>query len=294
MFTSMSISVAAGMLLGLGASASWALANVAIQRAGRAIGALQGLLWAQIVGIGMAVAGAALLGERPAALTAGDGAWIAVSGVAGLTAYACIFYAFEHGRLTLAVPIMSSWAVLASALSLLLFHERLSPGQLVGAAAVIAGAIVVARHAQRGGGAGDGNVRRWLPAAVGAAIGFGILIPAMRRLTPVFGPVGTIAVVYAADLALALPLALASRIGLRLPPASAWPAILLSGFFETAGSACITLGARRAPLAIVSPLASLAAAFTVLYAWAVLRERPARGVLVGAALVSVGVVVLAL
>jgi uncharacterized membrane protein len=32
----------------------------------------------------------------------------------------------------------------------------------------------------------------------------------------------------------------------------------------------------------------------VLYAWAILRERPARGVLLGAALVSIGVVVLAL
>ena len=51
---------------------------------------------------------------------------------------------------------------------------------------------------------------------------------------------------------------------------------------------------RRAPLAIVSPLASLAAAFTVLYAWAILGERPARGVLIGGALVSAGVVVLAL
>ena len=32
----------------------------------------------------------------------------------------------------------------------------------------------------------------------------------------------------------------------------------------------------------------------MLYAWAILRERPSRGVLIGAALVSAGVVVLAL
>ena len=38
----------------------------------------------------------------------------------------------------------------------------------------------------------------------------------------------------------------------------------------------------------------VASAFTVLYAWAVLRERPARAVLAGAALVCAGVVVLAL
>ena len=281
------------MLFGLGASASWALANVAIQRAGRAVGAVQGLFWAQLVGIAIAAAGAALLGERPAAPTGADAGWIAVAGVSGLVAYLGIFYAFEHGRLTLAVPIMSSWAVLASALSLLLFHERLAAGQLVGAAAVIAGAVVVGRHAQRSDGP-SGSGRRWLPAAVAAALAFGVLIPAMRRLTPVFGAVGTVGVVYAADLVLALPLALAFRVRLPFPPAAAWPAIVLSGFFETAGSACITLGARQAPLALVAPLASLASAFTVLYAWAVLRERPARGVLLGAALVSAGVVVLAL
>jgi drug/metabolite transporter (DMT)-like permease len=281
-----------GMLLGLGASASWALANVVVQRAGRAVGALQGLFWAQLVGIGLALGVGALLGERPAVPTSGDALWIAVAGAAGLLGYFCLFYAFEHGRLTLAVPIMSSWAVLSSALSLLVFHERLTPGQLLGAVSVIGGAVVVSRHAQTLGGGASG--KRWLPAAVAAAIGFGVLVPAMRRLSPVFGPIGTVGVVYAADLALALPFVLALRARLALPPASAWPAIALAGFFETAGSACITLGARHAPLAIVSPLASLASAFTVLYAWAILRERPANGVLIGAALVSAGVVVLAL
>ena len=41
----------AGMLLGLGASASWALANVVVQRAGRAQGALPGLFWMQVAGL---------------------------------------------------------------------------------------------------------------------------------------------------------------------------------------------------------------------------------------------------
>ncbi len=286
----------AGMLLGLSASASWALANVVVQRAGRAVGALQALFWAQLVGIGLAFLGATLLGDRPPPLTAGDGVWIAIAGVSGLLGYVCLFYAFEHGRLTLAVPIMSSWAVLSSALGLLIFRERLTISQLLGSAVVIAGAVVVARHAQsveRAAPAG-GVSKRWLPAAVGAAVGFGVLIPAMRRLSPVFGPAGTIGVVYAADLALALPLALAFRIRLVFPRRGAWLPIVLAGFLETAGSVCITLGVRRAPVAIVSPFASLAAAFTVLYAWAILRERPARGVLLGAALVSAGVVVLAL
>jgi drug/metabolite transporter (DMT)-like permease len=288
----------AGILLGLGASASWALANVAVQRAGRAVGALPGLFWAQIVGIALVALGVAAEGGRAPTVTGADGAWIAVAGIAALGGYFFLFYAFEHGRLTLAVPIMSSWAVLASALSLVLFHERLTAGQLVGAAAVIGGAVTVARHAQaadgRGANARAAGAKPWLPAAVGAAICFGILIPTMRRLSPVFGPIGTIGVVYLADLLLALPLAIAFRFPIALPRRGTWIPIFLAGLFETAGNACITLGSRHAPVAIVAPLASLASAFTVLYAWAILRERPARGVLVGAALVSAGVVVLAL
>ena len=50
---------------------------------------------------------------------------------------------------------------------------------------------------------------------------------------------------------------------------------------------------RHAPMAVVSPVVSLAAALTVLYAWLVLRERPGRLALAGAALASAGVVLLA-
>jgi len=284
----------AGMLLGLCASAAWALANVVVQRAGRSVGAVPALFWALLAGVAMSAAGSAALDPHRAPVSPADAGWLAVAGVSGLTAYACLFYAFEHGRLTLAVPIMSSWAVLSAALSIALFHERLSTVQLGGAALVIAGAVIVARRAQGAEAAPAGVRRGWLPASVGTAVGFGVLMPAMRRLAPVFGPVGTVGAVYAAALAVAVPLILALRVRLPRPPRQAWVWILLSGLLETLGSVCITFGSQRAPLAIVSPLASLASAFTVAFAWAALRDRPPRGVLLGAALVSAGVVVLAL
>jgi len=194
-----------------------------------------------------------------------------------------------------AVPIMSSWAVIAAALSLLLFGERLDAAQLVGGAAVVAGAAVVSRYAQTATArTADSRTPRWLLASLGAAVGFGVVIPAIARLVPVFGDIGSVGVVYLADIALGLPVALLLRIDLRFPRAAAWPALLAAGLFESAGFACVAAGSRLAPIALVSPLASLASAFTVLYAWTVLRERPARAVLAGAALVCAGVVALAL
>jgi drug/metabolite transporter (DMT)-like permease len=285
----------AGVLLGLGASACWALANVAVARAARAIGSIRALLWSQVAGAIMAAPATLALDAHQWALAPSVAGWIAVAGAASLLAYICMFYAFEHGKLTVAVPIMSSWAVLSAALSILLFDERLRGAQLVGAAAVVAGALLVARYAQAESvrGAGGGGPR-WLLASAGAAVGFGVVIPAIARLVPVFGSAGAVGVVYAADVAFGLPIALALRVGLRPPHAAAWPAVVAAGLFETAGFVAIAAGSRVAPVAIVSPLASLASAFTVAYAWAVLRERPARPVLFGAALVCAGVVALAL
>jgi drug/metabolite transporter (DMT)-like permease len=284
------------MLLGLGASACWALANVAVQRAGRAVGPYRALAWAQAVGVICVVAFAIPFERRTEPITPATFAWVAVAGLAALGAYVCLFYAFAHGRLTLAVPIMSSWAVLAAGLSILLFDERLAAGQIVGGAAVVAGAIVVSRFAEvaaPGPGPGAGTPR-WLLASVGAAVGFGVLIPAIRALGPALGDVGSIGVVYLADTLLGLPIALVFRVSLAPPAGRDWGPVLLAGLFETAGFACIAIGGRLAPLALVSPLASLAAALTIAYAWLILGERPARGVLIGAALVSAGVVALAL
>jgi drug/metabolite transporter (DMT)-like permease len=285
----------AGVLLGLGASACWALANVAVARAARSVGSFRGLLWAQIAGAVMAVVASAAVDRPQWTVDSALAGWIAVAGVAALLAYVCLFYAFEHGKLTIAVPIMSSWAVLSAALSIALFGERLGRAQFAGGAIVIAGALVVSRFAQpKTAGGAPAPTPRWLIASLGAAVGFGVLIPVIARLVPAFGSVGSVAVVYLADIALGLPLALFFRIGLKPPSGAAWLPVLAAGLFETAGFACITIGSRLAPLALVSPLASLASTFTVLYAWAVLRERPARAVLIGAALVCAGVVALAL
>ena len=286
-----------GIVLGLCASASWALANVAVQRSARHVGAFRAILWAQIIG-GAVVALALPLDVRTAAPAPIDALWVLAVGAAGLLAYVCLFYAFEHGRLTIAVPVMSSWAVIAAGLSLAIFREPVRPLQLIGAAGVVAGAVVVSRFARAttsgSSGAPGGAAPRWLLASFGAAVGFGLLIPAIGLLTPVAGRLGVIPVTYAADIALGLPLAWRFRVSLAPPRGRAWLAVALAGVFETAGFACIVLAGRYAPLALVSPLSSLASAFTVLYAWAVLRERPARPVLIGAALVCAGVITLAL
>ncbi len=284
--------------MGLAASASWAAANVFIARSSRAVGPFRAVVWAQIVG-GVALAPIALaLDHRPGSIDGGVVAWAAVAGVAAVVAYACLFFSMERGQLTVVVPVMSSWSVIAAGLSIGVLGETLRRTHLLGAGLVITGVLLVSRFSQTDvAAAGPQDPRRArgaLLAAVGAAVGFGVLIPAIDRLTPVLGTLGAIPIVFLMDMALGVPLALGGRVDLSFPPREAWAVVAAAGLFETAGFVWISLGASRAPVAIVSPLAGLASAFTVLFAWVVLGERPARMVLLGAAVACAGVVTLAL
>ena len=295
----------AAVLLALGASVCWALANVSVARSTRLVGIFRGLLWAQVAG-GVLAAALALALPRSgplAAFSLATLAWLAGAGIASLLAYLCMFYGLEHGRLSIAVPIMSAWSVISTAISVLVFHEPVRPSQLVGGALVIAGVIVVSRHARDAARAGEAEQTawagpsrrpRWVLASMGAALGFGLLIPAIGRISAATGPVGCVATVFGADILLGLPLAAWLRVDLRPPPRRALLPVALAGIFETAGFVLIALAVGRAPLAVVSPLASLSSALTVFYAWVVLRDRPPPVVFAGAALACVGVVVLAL
>jgi drug/metabolite transporter (DMT)-like permease len=292
-----------GAVMGLAASASWAAANVFVQRSGRALGPPRALLWSQLCG-GLAVLPAALaLDSRPGSWDAATLAWTGVGAVAAVLAYASLFYATSRGRLSVVVPIMSSWSMVATAISVGLLGERVRAGQLGGTALVVAGVAIISRASHRetvpAGGAGDSSDRKQndrlaLLFAFGAMIGFGTLVPVLDRLRPVAGQIGVVPFVFLLDLIVGLPLVLAGRVDLSPPPRAAWPGVAAAGVLETAGFVWISLGIARAPVAVVSPLASLSSALTVLYAWVVLRERPPRAVLLGAALACGGVVALSL
>jgi drug/metabolite transporter (DMT)-like permease len=290
-------SILLGIALALAASILWAGANVAIQRAGRAIGPVRALLWAQLVGGGAAALVAPWVDHRASVPAASLFTWAAIAGVSALVSYVSMFVAFERAPLSLAVPIMSSWSVVSAALSVLFFGEALRRGQIAGAALVIVGVVLVSL---RTGAKPAGDAPKTanltplaLAAALGAACGFGLLVPAIDHLAPAVGRIGAIPIVYALDLTLGVPIALALRMKLGPPRGREWWVVIAAGLFETVGFACLSFAAQSAPVAIVSPVASLSAAITALSAWVILRERPGPLAMVGALLASGGIVLMA-
>jgi drug/metabolite transporter (DMT)-like permease len=290
----MSLPVAAGVLLALLTSVSWALGNVYIQKSGRLVGASRAMLWALLAGGAAAGVLSLLLDVRQAPITPAVIGWIVLAGLSGLLAYACLFASFARAPLSLAVPLVSSWSIISGALSFLVFGERLRAGPLAGAVVVLSGVILVSLGAMRESPVSAAGPRSSLWVSFGSAVGFGIMVPSLTHVAPATGEFGATALVYGIGLLLGLPLARALGIELRPPPRAAWPLVLVTGCFETLGFVAISFARRYAPMAVVTPVSSLAAALTVLYAWVVLRERPHPLATAGAVLACVGVVILAM
>lgn len=279
-----------GVLLALVTSVSWAAGNVLTQKVGKLIGPPRAMIWSLGAGAVLAAPCALLFDARPAPLTPTVAAWAAAAALAGVLAYVGLFFALTNEGLTVAVPIVSAWPLVAGVVSVALLGEVLLGSQILAAAAVLLGVILVALPRPVVGK----TPSPWaLRAAFGSALGFGVMVPAMGRIAPATGAFGATVVVFVLGILLSLALGKFAAVDLRAPPRAAWGLVLATGAVETIGFVALVFARRFAPMALVAPVASLASTLTVLYAWIVLGERPRRLAIAGALLSGAGLAVLA-
>ncbi|MEA2747348.1 MAG: EamA-like transporter family [Myxococcales bacterium] len=298
-----------GILLALGTSVSWAIGNVLTQRVGRLVGPPRAMLWSMAAGAVLAAPCSLLFDARQAPLTSSVAIWIAAAAVAGVFAYVGLFFAFANEGLTLAVPVVSSWPLVAGVVSVALLGDALRGVQLLGAAAVVIGVVLVAvprRDAAAtttttavAAGSEPASTstitgKKWaMRAALASAVGFGVMVPAMAHVAPATGAFGATVIVFVLGIMLALGIGRLAGVSLRAPPRAAFGLVFATGAVETMGFVTVALARRFAPMTVVAPVASLASTLTVLYAWMILKERPSRTAIAGALLAGAGVVVLA-
>ncbi len=259
------------VLLALFCSVLWALGNVYVQRASVALGGLRAMFWSQLVGTAVLIPLALWLEDRPVAPLASD---LAITAVGSALGYYGMVVAFSEGALSGVVPLVTAWAVPAAIVGVLWSGEAPGLGQGVGGVMILVGAVgngVLAPKVH-----GEGSRRALLWAAAGA-LGFGVMVAGTARMRDQLGAIGVIPSVWIAQWVLLAPLF--TRRDLRgLPARGQWPAVLGMAFFESFGFVAYTLATRMAPVAVVSPPASVSSLLTVLYANVVLREplTPAR------------------
>ena len=258
------------VLLALSCSVTWGIANVYVQRAARSFGDLRAMLWAQLIGsavltpIGVAIGGAPRQIDLPV---------LAGTAVASAFGYYGMMRAFRQGPLGAITPVITGWPVFAALAGVCWLGETPSTRQLIGAALIVVGAT--GNGALSRGGAWSGSKVDAFVWAVASAIGFGLMTAGVARLRPDVGDLTVVPLVWGAQWVILLPFV--GRSPAMLTPPDRWGSIAGMALFEAAGFAAYSLATRFAPVAVVSPPASLSTLLTAAFAALVLGERIGAG-----------------
>jgi drug/metabolite transporter (DMT)-like permease len=272
----------AAIVLALGASLTWGLADFFGPLKGRTLGALRVLFYVQLgglVGIALIVA---IRGKGPADAAALLAIPAAVSGTLGLYAY---YRGMQVGAMSIVAPIAGISAVVPVAVGVA-SGDRPSTWQVAGIGCALAGVFLASREPGRVGSrfaAGAGL-------ALLAALGFGGYFPPMHAA-------GNADFWWASLLfrmtssSVILTAIVVRRPSLRLPPAQV-PALALIGIGDMLGNLLFAAASTSGLVSITSVLASLYPIVTVVLARLVLGERVARSQEAGIGLTLAGVVLI--
>jgi drug/metabolite transporter (DMT)-like permease len=273
------------VLLALGASATWGLADFYGPLKGRRLGALRTLLYVQVAGltaIALIVAARARGPAHPAAFFAVPAA---ISGTLGLYSY---YRGMAVGAMSVVAPIAGASAAIPVVFGIAT-GDRPSVVTGFGIAASLIGVVLASRERRPGGS----RVAAGVGLALLAAIGFGCYFPPMHAAgradfwwaALLFRITSTSVIVVAA---------LLRRPPLRIDRADAL-FLALVGVGDMTGNLLFAAASSRGLVSVTSVLASLYPIVTVALARTVLQERVARtqqaGVvltLAGVALISAG------
>lgn len=266
------------VLLALGASASWGLADFFGPLKGRTLGALRVLLWGQLAGLTAIAVVVAVRGRGPEDAAALLAVPAALSGTLGLYSY---YRGMAVGAMSVVAPIAGASAAIPVAVGLA-SGDRPSAWQGLGIAAALSG-VVLASLERRAGS----RVAAGAGLALLAAIGFGGYFPFMHAAgdadfwwaSLLFRTTSTSVIL--------------AGVVLRRPPLRLAPTdlgiVALVGIGDMLGNLLFAAASSQGLVSVVSVLASLYPMVTVVLAWTLLHERVAGAQRLGIALTLMGI-----
>jgi drug/metabolite transporter (DMT)-like permease len=275
-----------GIILALLAAVCWGTADFLASYATRLIGTYRTLFFMQffgLIGLGVYLVASGELTRLLHSVGGHVWGWALLVALLNVVSSLALYRSFEVGTLAIVSPIAASSSALTVILSFL-SGESLSLTQDIGILAVLLGVILAAMHlrqlkskaitGQTARASGSFQITRGVSWAIAASIGYGLLFWLLGFfVTPTLGgvmPVWIVRVVTLCTLALC---ALPARQSLRLPIGNIWWLIAGFGILDTAAYVLASFALRTGQIAIVSVLASLFSAVTVILAWIFLREK---------------------
>jgi drug/metabolite transporter (DMT)-like permease len=267
------------IVLALGASLTWGLADFYGPLKGRTLGALRVLFYVQLSGLITIAIVVAIRGKGPESWVALLAVPAAISGTLGLYAY---YRGVAVGAISIVAPIAGVAAAIPVAVGIV-SGDRPSAWQVGGMACALTGVFLAAREP----GQGTTRVAAGVGLALLAALGFGSYFPPMHAAgnadfwwaSLLFRTTSTLVILSV----IAVRRPALSIEGRQLPP------LALVGIGDMLGNLFFAAASTTGLVSVTSVLASLYPIVTVILARLVLHERVARSQESGIALTLAGV-----
>jgi len=276
------------VLLGVLVAMSFGSADFLGGRASRAAPTLTVLLVGQVV----AVVGALVITLVVGADVEGrDLAYGAAAGACNVVGLGLLYQGLASGRMSVVAPVTAVTAAIVPIVWGVLHDERPSGLTWAGAALAIAAGALVAREPDEEGVRGHRSAAALLAVTAGIALGASLVLYAETRDESGFWPVLT-ARTAAIILVGLVVLVVGLRGGIAWPHGHARKLALGAGALDVTATALLLLAVREGLTVVVAPVAALAPAFTVMWAWAVLREHVTRHQVIGLGIALTGLVLI--
>lgn len=271
-------------ILALAAAVGWGTADYLAGRASRRSSSLSVLAVSQAIGFTIATAGWMVL--RPPSPSSEQIVYASLSGVFLAIGLGSLYEGMRIGRISLVAPISATAAVVPVVYGLAT-GEALTLVQCLGVGLALAGVILASTER---GPSRSAHVAAGVVFALVAATAGGVNIVFLDAASP-GGVLSTLVIqrITIAVLAITAATALSTRVRL---PSMILPAIAAIGVVDVVATGCFAAATTRGRLSVVSVLAALYPAVTVILAALLLRERVTRTQRAGIVLALVAVVLL--
>lgn len=292
------------IILGISAALGWGVADFSARFPSRRIGAYRTLMIMQLFGflaltIYLWLAGVFFRGMAP-----GWRPWFfaIIAGLLNTISGLALYRSFEVGVMSIAGPVSSAYPALTVALALL-SGERIHALRATGLAVTFVGVIFAALSfasdkpaaGSHGDHASEAHLSRGAALAILAATGYGVMFWWLGfHVVPLVGSAVSVWVVRITTLSVLVLVGIPTGKALPLPRGNIWWFLLVVGLMDTFAFVANNAGLGTGHVAVVSVLASLYGAVTVLLSWLFLRERIERTQWFGIFLIFVGVVLVSL
>jgi drug/metabolite transporter (DMT)-like permease len=254
------------VLLALCSAATYGIGDFFGGLAAKRAAAAAILLWSHLVGIVLLLGTTVFVSGE---LTARDFAIGGLGGVAGAIGVGLLYRALAIGPMSAVAPVTALLAATVPVVTGFAQGERPALAAIVGMVAGVAAIVLVSAE---GGGSLRPSDLRGVTLALGAGLGFGFFFVALSYTGDDSGlwPLVGARVVSVSTVGF---LAILGRFAVTVPTGPPRALTAGAGTFDAAANVLYLLAIREGLLSVVSVLASLYPASTVVLAWIVLRER---------------------